>query len=651
MLGRTDRRLRIVILLLVFAAFALAAVARLGYWQVARAGDLQQVALAQLERPMEEQAVRGNILDRNGVVLATTAFRDTLAAYPDQIPVELRRPLVDALAPILQLDVNAGNDLVDRLGGGGRYLVLNRELNEAQSTAVRETVARASLKGLVLEPHAVRLYPSPGGAPGTTLASQLIGFVTASGTGSYGIEQRYDSILAGRPKVLAALRDRDGRPLQSSAQVLDPGVDGQDLHLTIDASLQLQLEKELYAAWVANAAKSVSAVIMHPRTGELLAWASVPGYDANDYARTASAQPELLQDPIVSQVYEPGSVMKMFTAAAALKGGAMTPATKVHDRQSLTFGSQTIHNSDRISMGVMKFRDAIAYSRNLAMASVAAKLDRSVPKSAARLYDTWKTLGIGSPTGVDLSGEVAGIVPNPADQVWQPLDLANRAFGQSVAVTQIQLAVGYATMSNGGYKVQPHLLSAVGSEASAVVAAKRVISTSLARDLKGILRHVTGSVPWYAEGSLIQGYEVGGKTGTAQMWDPEKGSYTYNRFNFSFIGYVGGDEPAAVIAVRIAEAIPEVRRQGELVLGITSYELFRRIAIEAISRLDIPRASDRDAGYPERGSAAEQRLFPGRYEAWQTDVEKEKQQAEKDRRKKQHEDNRDQPSLPATAGH
>lgn len=623
MLGRTDRRLRIVVLLIFFATFALASVARLGYWQVARGQELQDVALSQLERPIEEQAIRGNIYDRNGVVLATTAFRDTLAAYPNLITENRRQAVVDALTPILKLDHAAATDLLARLGDGSQYLIVSREITDGQSAAVRKAQADATndLQGLVLEPHAVRLYPNPGGAPGTTLASQLIGFVTSDGSGSYGIEQRYDSILAGRPKRLAALRDRDGRPLQSTAEVIDAGADGEDLHLTIDASLQLQLEKELYAAWTADSAKSASAVILDPHTGDLLAWASVPGYDANNFAATAGTRPDLLQDPIVSQVYEPGSVMKMFTAAAAIKEGIVTPTSKVKDRRSMRFGTQLIHNSDHVSMGTMRFRDAVAYSRNLALAGVALKLDSSVPKAAARLYDMWKTLGIGQLTGVDLSGEVAGIAPNPATNVWQPLDLANRAFGQAVAVTQIQLAVGYAAMSNGGYKVQPHFVSSIGSEPATAVVPTRVLDPTLAAALKGILHHVTASVPWYAAGSLIPGYEIGGKTGTAQVWDPVAGRYTYNRFNFSFVGYAGGDDPSAVIAVRIADAVPQVEGQGNLKLGITSYELFHRIAIDAISRLDVARATNPDAGYPEPGSAAQQQLYPARYDAWKQSQE------------------------------
>lgn len=630
-----------------FVAFAAASVLRLGYWQVARAQDLQQAALSQMERPVSEPAIRGNIYDRNGVVLATTAFRDSLAAYPDQIPAAVRPALVAVLAALLRLDDHSVADLITHLGvADAHYLVIDREISEAQSAAIRAVVASAHLRGLVLEPHAVRLYPNPGGVLGTTLASQLIGFVTADGAGTYGLEQRYDAILAGRPKLLAALRDNEGRPLQSTAQVLDPGTPGQDLHLTIDASLQLDLEKELYAARLADDAKSASAVILDPHTGAVLAWASVPGYDANNYSATAGAHPELLQDPIVSQVYEPGSVMKMFTAAAAFKNGIETPTSRVLDRKSLQFGTQVIHNSDHKSMGTMLFKDAIAYSRNLAMARVAAKLDGTVPKASARLYDMWKTLGIGQLTGIDVSGEVAGIAPDPATTTWQPIDLANRAFGQAVAVTQIQLAVGYAAMANGGYRVQPHLVSSVGTQAVAGVAPTLVLSPTLAGQLKAVLHHVTASVPWYAAGSLIHRYDVGGKTGTAQVWDPVAGQYTYNRFNFSFVGYAGGDDPAAIIAVRIGEAVPTVKGQGDLALTVTSYQLFRRIAVDTLSRLDVPRSTDSTAGYPEPGSAAQQQLYPGRYNAWKQAHDK----AQKPPPKRKHTQHGHHPNGPAAGG-
>ena len=239
---------------------------------------------------------------------------------------------------------------------------------------------------------------------------------------------------------------------------------------------------------------------MDPANGEILAWASVPGYDANNYAEIAANHSELLQDPIVSQVYEPGSVMKMFTAAAAIDAGVVTPDTKVHDVYALHFGGDTIHDSDHRAMGWMSFRDAIAYSRNVVAAEVARRLDTTVDKAGAKLYKTWQRFGIGSPTGVDLTGEVPGIASDPKVTKWQPVDLANRSFGQSVAVTPIQLGTGYTAMINGGFRVQPHLLAAIGGAGQAATAPQRIISASLAGQLQGILHHVTASVPWYAAG-------------------------------------------------------------------------------------------------------------------------------------------------------
>jgi cell division protein FtsI/penicillin-binding protein 2 len=625
-LGRTDRRLRILVLLVAFAVFAVAAVARLGYWQVARGSELQTQAIGQMVRPSEQPAVRGNIYDRHGTVLATTAYRDTLAVYPNLVAPADRRALIDLLAPILQLGAGEQKTLASNLQGGGAYLVVARQLTTDQSQAVRDALSATPAKeagldrAIALEPHPVRLYPATGGAPGTTLASQLLGFVNAQWLGSYGIEQQYNGVLAGTPTTLASLHDASGRSIETTSQVVQQGANGRDVYLTIDASLQLQLEKEIYAAWIADNSKSVSALILDPATGEILAWASVPGYDANDFSQVAADHPERFEDPIVSQIYEPGSVMKMFTAAAAIDAGVITPDTQVHDVYALRFGSDTVHDSDHRAMGWLPFRDAIAYSRNVVAAEVARRLDSSVDKASAKLYRTWQRFGIGTPTGVDLSGEVPGIAADPHVTKWQPIDLANRSFGQSVAVTPIQLGVGYTAMINGGFRVQPHLLAAIGSEGQAAAPRQRIISASLAGKLQGILHHVTASVPWYAQGSLIPGYEIGGKTGTAQVWDPQKMKYSYNTFNFSFIGYVGGKIPGAVIVTHIAEASPKVIKQGDLELGITSYQLFRRIAKDAIYTLDIPPLRDPRAGMPEPGSAAQQQLYPDLYAAWKKGI-------------------------------
>jgi cell division protein FtsI (penicillin-binding protein 3) len=613
MLGRTDHRGRMALLLVALGVFAVAASLRLAYWQVSRGSELREVALAQLERPTRVPAVRGRILDRNGRILAMTAYRDRLAAYPKLIRPERRAAIVRALVPILDLSPDAQARLMAQLEANGEYITVARELTEGQSQAIRDGLADGSLAALGLEPVAVRVYPNPGGAPGTTLASQVLGFVTVNGRGNYGIEQQYDSYLAGRPKVLAAARDPYGRPLGSSARVLDPGVDGVDIRLTIDARLQLQLEKELYAAWVADDAKRVSGLIMDPESGSILAWASVPGYDANDYVRTWNEDPGAFQDPIVSHAYEPGSVMKMFTAAAALDSGRFKPGRHVSDGYSLSFPPYTIRNADHGSMGRITFRDAIAYSRNIATAKTAARLGRGTARSSHVLYRMWRTLGIGSRTGVDLAGESGGIVRDPAEQPWAPVDLANRSFGQGVSVTQVQLAAGYAPMINGGFRVTPHFLAGVGDRAAFSPEPRRVLGATLAGHLRAILDHVTSAVPWYAEGSLIRGYQVGGKTGTAQIWEAERNRYSRDVFNFSFVGYVGGNEPVAVVALRIEEARATSPTQGQIEINLTSYQLFRRVATDVIGSLDVKRSSDPDAGYPEPLSAADAQLTPDRY--------------------------------------
>lgn len=594
--------------------FAVAAVLRIGYWQVAMAPELQQRALARLQTATTEPAMRGDILDRNGRVLATTAYRDTLAAWPNRIKGERRTTVIETLVDLLGLDEDGRKTLEGKLDEQRAYAVIARELTVQQSDQVRAGIATGALAGLSLEPHAVRVYPNPGGQPDTTLASQLLGFVmTNDGSGQYGIERQYDAILAGEPRRVAAARDRYLRPLQSSEMVIDPGRDGQDVTLTIDATLQLALEKELYLAWRADKAKRVSAVVLDPDTGEVLAWGSVPGYDANQFAAVASKDPSLFQDPIISEVYEPGSVMKMFTAAAALTTGTVTPTTTVNDSRRITFGPNMVRNADKKGMGKIPFKDVIAYSRNVGVSKVALRLGKTTAKAAQTLYSTWSALGIGQRTGIDLSGEVAGLVPDPRQRTWTPLDLANRSFGQGVAVTLIQLATGFVPMLDGGTRVQPHLLLAVGDQAQAPMRAQRVLGKQVAKQTRSLMKHVTASVPWYAEGSLIPHYEVGGKTGTAQIWRSDQGRYDPDTFNFTFVGYVGNDEPQAVVAVRIHEADPDIHGYGDLRLEITSYELFRRIARDIIATQDIHKSSDPNAGYPERRSAAERILTPERY--------------------------------------
>ncbi len=623
MLGRTDLRLRLVVILVLLVAMFGTAMARLAYLQVAESPELRERAMAQMHRSSEEAPVRGAILDRHGTVLATSAYRDQLVAYPTSIDEAQLEPTVRALAGILGSD-EAGTELLrERLGSGDEYVVLSRELTPEESEAVRLGMAGAAseapLAGLGLEARPIRVYPNPGGMPGTTLASHLLGFVSEDGQGHYGIEGYHDAELAGVPTRLASLRDPAGRVLAGTARVLEAGQAGTDVRLTLDANLQLQLEKELYAAWVADRAKRVSAVVLEPGTGAVLAWASVPGYDANDYKNVAAASSHLLSDPIASAVYEPGSVMKMLTAAAALENGTITPDEKVRDAYGIRFGAHVVRNADGRSMGRMPFEDAIAYSRNVATARVAMDLDATVEGASRVLFDTWQRFGIGAPTGLDLAGEATGLVVDPKVQEWQPVDLANRAFGQGVAVTQVQLAMAYAAMANGGYLVTPHLVQSKGDRPVAHPPPERIMTDDLSAGLTGLMRHVLTEVDGYRAGTEMPGYVVGGKTGTAQIWDVERGRWQPDLFNFSFVGFVGTVQPEAIMAIRIEEAEPTVTGPGILHLGISSYELFRRVAADTMTSLDVdplpvveePVASPAASPRPQATARPDASLVPG----------------------------------------
>jgi cell division protein FtsI/penicillin-binding protein 2 len=594
MLGRTDSRARALAILVVFALLAGSLGVRLAYWQVVRRDELAAMAIRQSSTSYDIAAKRGSIYDRTGtVVLATTVSRDLLAAYPAELTPNRRAQVAQRLVTLLGLEGDAADELTQRMESDAPYKVLAHDLAPEVSDEIRQlsTGDDPALSGLVLEPQPVRVYPQPGGAPATTLAAQALGFVNREGAGQYGIEQYYQDQLAGMPRVVAAQKDAVGNLVPDTSTVIDPGYPGQDLTLTLDAGLQVAVEQELLAAWIADRAKAVSAVVMDPYTGEIYAYGSYPSYDENDYQTIAVSDPGRFVDPIVSSVYEPGSVFKMLTSIAALSTGTVTMNTIVNDTGKLVLDHGTSHvdDADHRPMGRLRYQDAIAYSRNVVAAKVALKLGNTTHQSAQILYGTWRQLGFGSLTGIDLASEVPGLMRDPADHRWAEVDVANGAFGQGVAVTPIQLAQAYAAMVNGGILVQPRMVKAVGGADTSAAYKGRVITGRLSATLRRLMRHVVSSVSFYRTRTLIPGFEVGGKTGTAQIWDSAKGKWKVNLFNYSFIGYIGRNRghPDLVVAVRIEEGTPTVVRLGQLEMPVMSFELFRRIAHDAINTPDL----------------------------------------------------------------
>jgi cell division protein FtsI/penicillin-binding protein 2 len=596
MLGRTDSRRRLLALLVLFVVGSSALVVRTAYWQVVRGAEMKDRAATQTTTTITVPSRRGEIFDRSGtVLLATSLERDRLVAAPDQLTLEQRRTTGDELIRLLALDEAGAATLRERLDSDKGYVIVARGIEPELAERIRQAARDKRVLGISLESEPERVYPQAGGGPDSNLAAHLLGFVNRENEGQYGVERYYQEALAGSPKVMVATRDISGRAMPETAEVTAPGVFGEDIRLTIDTSLQLAVEDELLAAWIADKAKSVSAVVLDPYTGEVYAEATYPSYDANQYRSIAESAPERFVDPVISNVYEPGSVMKMMTASAALEDGVVSRTTKIKDVGTLKLdgGRTRIDDADRRGMGWMTFEDGIAYSRNVVAAKVAFKLGEDVDEASARLYDAWMRFGYGRPTGIDLAGEVGGIVRDPATTPWQEIDLANGAFGQGVAVTPIQLATAFASIVNGGVLLEPHVVKAVGDVELTPTARGQAVAPDVAPDLIRMMRRVVEEVPFYRSRTRVRGYDVGGKSGTAQIWDASarggRGAWKHNLFNYSFVGYIGRERGVAdlVIAVRIEEGRPTIANVGELEMPVMSFELFRRIATNAIATPDL----------------------------------------------------------------
>jgi cell division protein FtsI/penicillin-binding protein 2 len=594
MLGRTDSRGRLLLVLLFIVVASTGMAARLAYWQLGQQKQLATMAVAQSTSQKSIAPLRGTIYDRTGtIVLATTIYLYRVVGSPHDLTPDQRTSTADALVDYLTLDATDAAALRHAMAGTAYYIVLAANVNPSVVQEMMKSVAIGGLPGITFEPQPVRVYPQAGGAPHTSLAAHLLGFVNAAGVGQYGLEQQYDTELAGRPSVVQIDPSIVG---PGSAVVLDAGAPGRDIRTTIDASLQLQTEQEVYAAWVADKAKSVSAVVMSPDTGEVLAEASYPSYDANDYAAVADKNPSIFTDPVISEVYEPGSVFKMLTTSAALTSKTTSLSTYINDYGIMKLaGGQEVADADRKAKGWMTLADIVAWSRNVGVTQAAFRLGKNLDAASAVLYKTWTSYGIGQKTGIDLAGEASGIVRNPATTPWRQIDLANGSFGQGVATTPMQMMRAYAAMANGGLMVTPRVTLAdakIGGSATVASAGTRVISPAVSASLTGLMEHVVTAVKVYAQRTYVPGYFVGGKTGTAQIWDQTldggNGGWKVNVYNYSFYGWIGHSKPDLIVGTLISEGTPTLIKQGVLDMPVQSYELFRRIATDAVTSQQIP---------------------------------------------------------------
>jgi cell division protein FtsI (penicillin-binding protein 3) len=472
-------------------------------------------------------AVRGEITDRDGKVLAYSVNAERVVADPSVVadPARTARALTDLL------DVPA-SDLTEKLSRDGRYVVLAGQV----PTDVTDRIRELGLGGIQYEDDPVRLYPA--GAVG----GQVVGFVGTEGAGLAGVEQTHQHVLAGTDGEQRVEVGGSGSPIPSGIDDTTPAIDGGTVALTLDEDLQFIVQQRLDAACADGATTSASAVVLDVHTGEVVAMASCPGYDPGHYNET---DPNLLGNRTVSDVYEPGSVMKAVTLAAAIEEGKAEPDTVLEVPGHIRAGDTVVTDAHDHAPIDFTVTGILAKSSNVG----AIMLARQVGDE--KLEEYLRAFGIGSKTGIELPGESAGILEDSAD--WTKSRAANIPIGQGVSVTTLQMASVYQTLANGGVRIPPRVVRSVTAADGTVTEAPRpegtrVVSGSTADDLTYMLEAVVGKGGTAPLGE-VEGFRVVGKTGTAQRANPECSCYTDGGYFTTFAGYAPADDPQYVVAV------------------------------------------------------------------------------------------------------
>jgi cell division protein FtsI/penicillin-binding protein 2 len=512
-LARTDSRARALFLLIITAMLAALVGGRLVFWQVIDRDRVAAIALNQLAQNEEIPAERGEIRDINGVLLATSVEVHSVYAIPPTVKKGDPESAATLLGAVLGMDPN---EMRARLTSKNPWVWLRRRID----TKMAERIDALNIPGVGMLPETQRVYPISGVAPETTLGAQLLGFVNVDGAGQYGVEGAEDALLAGLPGSVSAQEDVIGRRIADSVYELRPPVDGADLRLTLDAGLQHILETAMWSTYEMNLAQGVTGLVMDVHSGAIMAMASFPSFDANTYG---NSDPALFTDPAVSRQYEPGSVMKAFTVAAALDAGAIDLRTTVEDDNNLRIGKIRIQNADRYTVpyghGEITAGEVLNLSNNVGAAKIGLLLGRQ------RLYEAFKRFGFGTPTGIDIAAEASGVVWNPdGPNASGDLTAAQNSFGQGLSVTAVQLVAAYSAIANGGTLVTPHVIAGwTGPDgvyhATDVQQGERIMREETAKTMVRLLTEAVDN--GRAQPASIEGYSIAGKTGTAEVAGPK----------------------------------------------------------------------------------------------------------------------------------
>ena len=532
--------------------------ARLVQLQIHQHDDLAARARSQQLSSIDTAPTRGQVLDRQGKELARSLDTESFFADPSEITdSEDTARKVSAITNQNRDDL--AKKLADARDANKKFIWITRRL-EMQTATKLDAL---ELKGVYSRKEPKRFYPND------SLAAHVLGFVDTDEKGLGGVEQFYNEKIRGEAGKVYLEVDRDHRAFESYEVQPHPG---QTVVLTIDQVIQYRTEQALSAAVERTHAKSGTAIVMDPRTGEILALANAPTFDPN---QPGANPPETRANGALQSIYEPGSTFKIVAYSAAIEKGLVRPDDKIDCQMgSITVAGRLIH--DGHPYGVLTIADALAKSSNVG----AIKLGLLVGNES--MYEYMKRLGFGSRTGIDLAGESPGILR--ALSRWQPSSIGSLAIGQEVGVTPLQMATAYSVLANNGNWIKPHIVRELRNPDGSVtfqakIESRPALKAETAAALRTMMEGVT--LRGTAKKAQLEGYTAAGKTGTAQKIDPKTHAYSATKFIGSFVGFAPVNNPAVVIIVVIDE--PEGAYHG----GDVAAPVFREIAEQVLPELSV----------------------------------------------------------------
>ena len=536
------RRINAIVVLLT-VVMVLTLIFRVGYIMIIDADNLKEKAADQWTRERPVAPKRGTILDANGKTLAQSASCEMVVIYPKQISeADKKKPgTLDSVVSTLTAELGLNADTVRKKAQDTTKsaIILKRQVTKEQASRLREI----GLAGVAFSEDMKRYYSTP------NFLTQVLGFTSVDGEGLEGIESRYNKYLAGTAGMIVSETDRDGNEIPDSVEQYIPPVDGNNVRLTIDSVIQSSCERAMDLCLKEQNAKRVTCIVMDPMTGAILAIVNKPDFDNNAPPRDDIKQLQaLMRNTAVADAMEPGSTFKILTLASGLDAGVINKDStfdcngyRIVEGQKIKCWSARTHGHETLYQGVQN-------SCNPVFMDIALKLGRD------RFYEYLYAFGLGKPLGIDLNGEATGIVTSP--KYVRDIDLARIGFGQSIAVTPLQLIAASAAAINGGSLMKPYIVQEVTTPEGEVVIefkpekVNQVIkpeTSALVRDiLKAVVEKGSG------KNARIAGYEVGGKTGTAQKYG-EDGRIMQNRHIGSFIAFAPVSKPKYIVLVVVDE--------------------------------------------------------------------------------------------------